>query len=165
MLLLVASLYFRWLPPPVFVGLREDLATNLTQMALPTVALTAVMGAVIMRMTRSAMLEVMRRDYVRTARAKGLGERVVLSRHALKNALIPVVTIVGVQIGYLLGGAVIVEQVFSLPGMGWLLLNAVYQRDYPLVQAAVLLLALFSVLTNLLVDVAYAFFDPRIRYA
>ena len=165
MLILVTSLYFRWLPPPAFVSLREDWTTNLTQMALPTVTLTAVMSAVIMRMTRSAMLEVLRRDYVRTARAKGLGEQAVISRHALKNALIPVVTIVGIQMGYLLGGAVIVEQVFSLPGMGWLLLNAVYQRDYPVVQAAVLLLALFSVCTNLLVDIAYAVIDPRIRYS
>ncbi len=165
MLILVSSLYFRWMPPVIFVKLTEDPLSNLTQMALPTVALAAVLSAVVMRMTRSAMLEVMRRDYVKTARAKGLGERLVLWRHALKNALIPVITVVGVQMGYLLGGAVIVEQIFSLPGMGWLLLNGVYQRDYPMVQAATLLLAFFFVVTNLVVDLAYAFIDPRIRYA
>jgi peptide/nickel transport system permease protein len=164
MLLLVASLYFRWLPPPIFVTLREDWTTNLSQMALPTVALAAGLTAVVMRMTRSAMLEVMRRDFVRTARAKGLSERIVLSRHAVKNALIPVITVIGVQMGYLLGGTVIIEQIFSLPGMGWLLINGVYQRDYPMVQATTLLLAFFFVITNLIVDLTYALIDPRIRY-
>lgn len=164
MLLLVTSLYFRWLPAPIFVTITEDWATNLSQMALPTIALAAGLTAVVMRMTRSAMLEVMRKDFVRTARAKGLSERVVLSRHALKNALIPVVTVVGVQMGYLLGGTVIIEQIFSLPGMGWLLINGVYQRDYPMVQATTLFLAFSFVITNLLVDLAYALIDPRIRY-
>lgn len=164
MLLLVASLYLRWLPPPIFVTLREDWTTNLSQMLLPTIALAAGLTAVVMRMTRSAMLEVMRRDFVRTARAKGLSERVILSRHALKNALIPVITVIGVQMGYLLGGTVIIEQIFSLPGMGWLLLNGVYQRDYPMVQATTLLLSFFFVITNLIVDLTYALIDPRIRY-
>jgi peptide/nickel transport system permease protein len=164
MLILISSLYFRWLPPPIFVGLRENWALNLQQMALPTLALAAGLSAVVMRMTRSAMLEVLRRDYVKTARAKGLPERTVVARHALKNALIPVVTVVGAQTGYLLGGAVVIEQIFSLPGMGWLLLNGVYQRDYPMIQATVLLLAFFFVLTNLVVDIAYAILDPRIRY-
>jgi peptide/nickel transport system permease protein len=164
MLLLISSLYFRWLPPPIFVSLRENPSQNLAQMALPTISLAAGLSAIVMRMTRSAMLEVLRRDYVRTARAKGLPERAVVVRHALKNALIPVITVIGVQAGYLLGGAVVIEQIFSLPGLGWLLLNGVYQRDYPMIQATVLLLALFFVLTNLLVDLAYALLDPRIRY-
>jgi peptide/nickel transport system permease protein len=164
MLLLISSLYFRWLPPPIFVSLRESPAQNLAQMALPTISLAAGLSAIVMRMTRSAMLEVLRRDYVRTARAKGLPERAVVVRHALKNAMIPVITVIGVQAGYLLGGAVVIEQIFSLPGLGWLLLNGVYQRDYPMIQATVLLLALFFVLTNLLVDLAYALLDPRIRY-
>jgi peptide/nickel transport system permease protein len=164
MLLLVSSLYFRWLPPPVFISIRESLPQNLAQMALPTISLAAGLSAIVMRMTRSAMLEVLRRDYVRTARAKGLPERAIVARHALKNALIPVITVIGVQAGYLLGGAVVIEQIFSLPGLGWLLLNGVYQRDYPMIQATVLLLAVFFVLTNLLVDLAYAALDPRIRY-
>ena len=164
MLLLISSLYFRWLPPPIFVSLRESPSQNLAQIALSTISLAAGLSAIVMRMTRSAMLEVLRRDYVRTARAKGLPERAVVARHALKNAMIPVITVIGVQAGYLLGGAVVIEQIFSLPGLGWLLLNGVYQRDYPMIQATVLLLALFFVLTNLLVDLAYALLDPRIRY-
>ena len=165
MLLLVASLYFGWLPPPTYANPFDDFGINLQQMLLPTITLAAGLTAIVMRMTRSAMLEVLRREYLTTARSKGLPERLLLRRHALKNAAIPVITVVGLQIGYLLGGAVVVEQIFSLPGIGWLLLNGVYQRDYPTVQATTLLLALAFMLANLVVDFLYAFLDPRIRYA
>jgi peptide/nickel transport system permease protein len=165
MLLLVASLYFGWLPPPTYVSPFDDPSINLQQMFLPTITLAAGLTAIVMRMTRSAMLEVLRREYLTTARAKGLQEQVVLVRHAFKNAAIPVITVVGLQMGYLLGGAVIVEQIFGLPGIGWLLLNGVYQRDYPTVQATTLLLAVSFMLANLLVDLLYAVLDPRIRYS
>src|SRR6185503_16946226 len=122
-------------------------------------------AANVTRMTRSALLDVLNRDYVRTARAKGLTERVVILRHGLKNALIPVITVSGLQIGYLLGGAVIVEQVFTLPGVGRLLLDSIYGRDYPVVQGAVLVIAFGFVLVNLFVDLLYAVIDPRISYA
>jgi len=115
-------------------------------------------------MTRSSMLEVLEQDYVRTARAKGLGEARVLARHAFKNAAIPVITVMGVQVGYLLGGAVVVELIFGLPGIGWMILNGIYQRDYPLVQGGVLFVAVAFVLVNLVVDVVYAWLDPRIRF-
>jgi peptide/nickel transport system permease protein len=133
-------------------------------MILPCIVLGTVVAAQVMRMTRSALLEVMRYDYVRTARAKGLAERVVVSRHAFKNALIPVITVVGVQVGYLLGGAVVTEEVFTLPGVGRLVLNAVYERDYPLIQGTILFIAALFMLSNLLVDLCYAYLDPRIRY-
>lgn len=165
MLILVASRYFNWLPSLIYVSPFENPLENLQQMALPTLSLATGMMAIVMRMTRSAMLEVLRQDYIKSARAKGLAERVVLYRHGLKNALIPVVTVIGIQMGYLLGGAVIVEQIFGLPGVGWMLLNAIYQRDYPVVQGAVLFLALMFVLVNILVDALYAYLDPRIKYA
>src|SRR5262249_20215600 len=119
---------------------------------------------VVVRMTRSSMLEVLGQDFVKVARAKGLPARAVLLRHALRNALIPIVTILGLQIGYLLGGVVITEQIFGLPGLGWTLLNAVYQRDYPVVQGTVMLFAVTFVVINLLVDLLYTYLDPRIRY-
>jgi peptide/nickel transport system permease protein len=133
-------------------------------MLLPATSLSLALMAVVMRMTRSAMLEVLGQEYIKTARAKGLADRFVLVRHALKNALIPVVTVVGIQMGQLLGGAVVIEQIFGLPGMGWTLLNGIYQRDYPIVQGAILYLAACFVLVNLLVDLTYAYLDPRIRY-
>ncbi len=134
-------------------------------MMLPALSLGTVLAANVTRMTRSALLDVLSRDYVRTARAKGLMERAVILRHALKNALIPVITVSGLQIGYLLGGAVIVEQVFTLPGIGRLLLDSIYGRDYPVVQGAVLVVAFGFVLVNLVVDLLYAVVDPRISYA
>jgi peptide/nickel transport system permease protein len=121
-------------------------------------------AAAFMRMTRSSVLEVMRQDYVRTARAKGVAEPGVLWRHALKNSLIPLITVAGVQMGYLLGGAVITEEVFTLPGVGRLLLWAVFQRDYPLVQGTILFISALFMVSNLLVDLVYAYVDPRIRY-
>jgi peptide/nickel transport system permease protein len=165
MFLLISSLAFHWLPPLIFVGPQQDIRVNLSQMLMPVLALAAGHCAVTMRMTRSAVLEVLRRDYVRTARAKGLLNRTVVMVHSLRNALVPVITVLGLQVGYLLGGTVIIEQIFGLPGMGWLLLNGIYQRDYPIVQAMTLLLAVSFVLTNLIVDVVYTFVDPRIRYA
>ena len=163
-LMLVASYAFGWLPPLIFVKPWEDPWVNLQQMVLPVLSLALGLAAVVLRMTRSSMLEVLGEEYVKVARAKGVSERVLVVRHALRNALIPVVTVLGLQLGYLLGGVVIIEQVFGLPGLGWTLLNGVYQRDYPVVQGSVLLFAVIIVLTNLLVDLLYTFIDPRIRY-
>jgi peptide/nickel transport system permease protein len=164
MLILMASLYFNWLPSLIYVSPLANPIENLKQMAMPAFSLALALMAIVLRMTRSAMLEVLGQDYVRTARAKGLGERLVLMRHALKNALIPVVTVVGVQMGTLFGGTVVIEQIFGLPGMGWTFVNGIYQRDYPTVQGAVLMLATSFVVINLLVDLTYAYLDPRIRY-
>ena len=166
MLLLVTSLYLRWQPAGAeWVSPLRAPLTNAQQVLLPVLSLSGALVAVVMRMTRSAMLEVLGQDYIRTARAKGVAERGVLARHASKNAAIPVVTVMGVQVGYLLGGAVVVEVIFGLPGLGWMILNGIYQRDYPVVQGGVLFVGVLFVLVNLLVDVAYACLDPRIRYA
>jgi peptide/nickel transport system permease protein len=148
-----------YVPPGVSVS------QSLRALVLPTAALAAPLTAVLMRYVRASLLEVLGQDYIRTARSKGLREAVVVGRHALRNALIPVVTVVGIQFGYLLGGTVVVEEIFGIPGMGRLVLYAIYQRDYPVVQAVVLLAACLFVLVNLLVDVLYAALDPRIRYA
>ena len=164
MLILAFSLWFNWVPPVDYAPPTKDPVANLTQMMLPAIVLGTVVAAQVMRMTRSSLLEVLRHDYVRTARAKGLAERLVVRRHAFKNALIPIITIIGVQIGYLLGGAVVTEEVFTLPGVGRLVLNAVYERDYPLVQGAILFIAALFMLSNLVVDLLYAYLDPRIRY-
>lgn len=164
MLLLATSLWLRWQPSPLWVSIFKDPVTNLQMMIMPVIALSAALVAAIMRMVRSSMLEVLGQDYIRTAHAKGLGRRVILVRHALKNAFIPVVTVMGVQLGLLLGGAVVIEQIFGLPGIGWMILNGIYQRDYTLVQGGVLFIAVVFVLINLLVDVLYAYVDPRIRY-
>ena len=133
-------------------------------MLLPALALGVANMAILMRMTRSSVLEVLRQDYITTARAKGVSERGVIYRHALRNALIPVVTVAGVQVGYLLGGAIIIEQIFALPGIGTLVLNAITQRDYPLLQAAMLFIAFAFPIVNLVIDVLYTYLDPRVRY-
>jgi peptide/nickel transport system permease protein len=164
LLLLVASRYFRWAPALIWVSPWADLGANLVQVALPVLALAAGLMAIVTRMTRSAMLEVLEQDYVRTARAKGLPEGRVLTRHALRNAVIPVVTVIGLQAGYLLGGAVVIEQIFGLPGLGLMILEGIAQRDYPVVQGAVLVVGALFVATNLAVDLVYAAADPRIRY-
>jgi peptide/nickel transport system permease protein len=143
---------------------QTGLLDLLKHLILPAVALATGATAIIARMTRSSMLEVIRQDYIRTARAKGLNERLAITRHALKNALIPVVTIVGLQVGYLLGGDILIELVFSYPGVGLAMVNGILARDFPLVQGAILLVASSYVLVNLAVDVAYAYLDPRIRY-
>ena len=148
----------------VYVGLLTDPVANLTVLALPAFSLGVALAAVLMRFVRSSLLEVLGQEYVRTARAKGLREFLVINRHALRNALIPVITVVGFQAGYLLGGTVVIEEVFALPGMGRLALNAIAQRDYPVVQGIVLTIACLFVLVNLAVDVLYAFVDPRVRY-
>ncbi len=164
LLLLFTSLAFRWVPPVVWVSPLNNLAVNLQQMILPTLALSLQLIAVQMRMTRTAILEVLGQDYVRTARAKGLGERLVIYRHALRNALLPVVTVLGLQFGVLMGGSVIIEQIFGLPGVGWYLLQAIFNRDYPVIQVMALFLATTFVLINLCVDIVHGFLDPRISY-
>ena len=163
-LIIVASFAFHWLPALIFVPPWRNLAVNLQQMFLPVLSLALGLAAVVVRMTRSSMLEVLGQDYVKVARAKGMANVAVLLRHALRNALIPIVTVLGLQMGFLLGGVVITEQIFGLPGLGWTLLNGVYQRDYPVVQGAVMLFATTFVLTNFLVDTIYMALDPRIRY-
>jgi peptide/nickel transport system permease protein len=163
-LIIVASFAFHWLPALIFVPPWRDLPVNLQQMFLPVLSLALGLAAVVVRMTRSSMLEVLGQEYVKVARAKGMANMAVLLRHALRNALIPIVTVLGLQMGFLLGGVVITEQIFGLPGLGWTLLNGVYQRDYPVVQGAVMLFATTFVLTNFLVDTVYMALDPRIRY-
>ena len=165
MLLLVASRYFSWLPSPVFTSIFDDPVENLQQLWMPAVALGSAMMANLMRMTRSVMLDVLGQDYVRVARSKGLAELAVVRRHALKNASIPIVTLIGMNAGYLIGGTVIVEQIFGLPGIGWMITNAIFQRDYTTVQSIVLVTGLLFALVNLGVDVLYAFLDPRIRFS
>lgn len=166
LIIFVLSVYFRILPNSGdYVSLAEDPVRNLQQMIFPAITLGFSFSASVMRTTRSAMLEVLGQDYIRTARSKGLRDAVINSRHALRNALIPVVTITGVELGYLLGGTVIVEEIFSLPGIGRLVFNAISQRDYALVQGITLFIALNFVIVNLAVDVLYTAIDPRISYA
>ena len=159
-----AAIWFRWIPPLGYASFWEAPLTNLQQFLLPAAVLGFRLSAATMRMTRSTVLEVLREDYVRTAWAKGLGGRIVVYKHALKNALIPVVTIVGGQLGTLLAGTVIVETIFALPGMGRLTVEAILFRDYPVVQTNVMLVAATLVTLNLVVDLTYAWLDPRIRY-
>jgi len=159
-----AAIWFAWIPPLGYTSLWEAPWKNLQQFLLPAAVLGFRLSAATMRMTRSTLLEVLREDYVRTARAKGLVERVIIYKHALKNALIPVVTIVGEQLGTLLAGTVIVETIFALPGMGRLTVEAILFRDYPVVQTNVMLVAATLVTLNLLVDLTYAWLDPRIHY-
>ncbi|MDZ7801932.1 MAG: nickel ABC transporter permease [Trueperaceae bacterium] len=164
LLILLFSLRLGWLPPAGYVPFAEAPLDNLRHMVLPALSLGLILAAATARIVRSSLLETLGRDYVRTARAKGLREGTVTYRHALRTALIPVVTVVGLQFGQLLGGAVIIEQVFSLPGVGRYALDGINLRDYPVVQGAVLLIAAAFVVVNLLVDVLYALIDPRVRY-
>ena len=157
--------FFRWLPPLEFVSFTESPLENLKQLIWPALAQAYYISAPITRLTRSQMLETVRQDYVRTARAKGMAERAVMYRHALRNSLLPVVTFVGWWGGRLLGGLVIMEIIFVVPGMGTALVQAVSQRDYPTVQALIFVMALVFLLVNLFVDLLYAWLDPRIRYA
>ena len=159
------AIWFRWIPPIGFAPIWVDPARNLSQLLIPAVIIGARLAAVSMRMTRSSLLEVLRQDYIRTARAKGLRERAVIVGHAFKNAFIPVITIIGQQFSVLLGGTVIVEFIFLQPGVGSLMLDAVQLRDYTLIQGAVLFFATVIVVMNLLVDLSYAWLDPRIRYS
>jgi len=163
LLILVFALVFGILPPGGRIDPLQNPALGLKTLLLPAVTLGIQISAVFTRFVRAAMLEVLHEDYVRTARAKGLQERVVVVRHALRSALVPVVTVVGLQFGRLLGGAVVVESVFAWPGVGRLIIQAVEQRDYTVVQAALLWLVAVFLLINLITDIAYAFLDPRIR--
>ena len=166
LIIVLFSLYLRWLPNTGgYVDLFQDPFGNLRLLLFPAFTLGLALAAATMRMTRSAMLDVLGADYVRTATAKGLAPRVVLRRHVLKNGLIVVVTLLGIQVGQLLGGAVVVEEIFSVPGVGRLLLNAIVQRDYALVQGAVLVIAILFVVLNIVVDLLYGYLDPRIRLA
>jgi peptide/nickel transport system permease protein len=162
-LILLSSLYLGWMPSLQWVPFTQSPAANLAIMALPVLTLGTATAAMITRMARSSMLDVLGREYVRTARAKGVPEAHVTFRHALRNALIPVVTVAGVQLGYIVGGIVVVEDVFTLPGVGRLLLDAIFQRDYPVVQGVILILAAVFMALNLAVDLLYAFIDPRLR--
>jgi peptide/nickel transport system permease protein len=159
-----AAIWFHWIPPIGYASLWEDPLRNLQQFVLPAAVLGFRLSAATMRMTRSTVLEVLKEDYVRTAWAKGLAGRIVVYKHALKNALIPVVTIVGGQLGVLLAGTFVVEVIFALPGMGRLTVEAILYRDYPVVQTNLILVAGTLVTLNLLVDLTYAWLDPRIRY-
>ena len=158
------SIWWGWSPEIRFVPFTENPLQNLSQLALPAIILGLGLSAITMRLTRTMMLEVLRQDYIRTAWAKGLRERLVVSRHALRNALIPVVTLIGLQAPVLIGGAVIMEQIFVIPGMGLLLLEAVAQRDYPVITGVFLVVGLAVVTINLLVDMSYGLLDPRIRH-
>lgn len=163
LLILIFSLGLGLVPSQGYLSLIEDPGQNLRLLILPAVTLGTSLAAVVTRMTRTSMIEVLGREYVKTARAKGLREPVVVLRHGLKNALIPVLTVIGLQTGYLLGGAVIVETIFSWPGIGRLTYQAITQRDYPVLQGTVLLVAVMFMVINLAVDVLYAYLDPRIR--
>lgn len=162
--LLVLSLHVGWVPSLVYVPLWEEPWRNLGTLAVPSLILGFGLAAVTMRMTRSAMLEVLREDYVRTARSKGLSEVAVIVRHALKNAFNPIVTIIGVQARRLIGSTVVIETIFALPGIGRLTIDALLNRDFTQLQGCILVIALAVVLLNLLVDLSYAWFDPRIQY-
>jgi len=164
--ILIFAMDLRWLPSSgMYPAAGGDIFDLLRHLILPAVTLGAVSAAILARMTRSAMLEVIRQDYVRTARAKGVGERRVIWVHALRNASITIVTVLGMQFGYLLGGSVITETVFSWPGIGQMMVRAIQARDYPMVQGGVLLVATSFVFVNLAVDLLYAWLDPRIRYS
>jgi peptide/nickel transport system permease protein len=156
--------YFDWIPPMTYVSPSQNLRLHTLQFLLPALAVGYRSSALIMRITRSALLEVLREDYIRTAWAKGLRERAVVVRHALKNSMLPVITLVGTEFAFLIGGLVVTETVFTLNGVGRFVVDAVAHRDYPVVQALIFLIAFGFVVINLLVDLTYAWFDPRIRY-
>jgi peptide/nickel transport system permease protein len=164
MFILALLIVFHWLPPMVYTPFWVSPAQNLAQLIWPALAVGYRYSAVGMRMTRSAMLEVLREDYIRTARAKGLWENLILSRHALKNAMLPVLTVIALEFAFLMGGLVVTEQVFNLNGLGMLFVESVAHRDYTLTQALVLLVAFVFIFVNFLVDLAYAWLDPRIRF-
>ncbi|HJU33102.1 MAG TPA: ABC transporter permease [Hyphomicrobiaceae bacterium] len=164
MVMVFPSIWWGWSPELKFVPFRQNPLQNLSQMIIPAIILGTSLSAVTMRLTRTMMLEVLRQDYIRTAWAKGLSERLVVARHALRNALIPVVTLIGLQAPLLIGGAVIMEQIFVIPGMGLLLLDAVNQRDYPIITGVFLIVGVAVMVINLLVDLSYGLLDPKVRY-
>ncbi len=164
MVMVFPAIWWGWSPDVKFVPFSQDPLRNLGQMAIPAIILGCALSAVTMRLTRTMMLEVLRQDYVRTAWAKGLDEKLVVVRHALRNALIPVVTLIGLQAPLLIGGAVILEQIFVIPGMGLLLIDAVSQRDYPIITGVFLIVGVAVMLINLIVDLSYGLLDPKVRY-
>jgi peptide/nickel transport system permease protein len=164
MVMVLPSIWWGWSPEIRYVPFTDDPLQNLKQMMIPAVILGTALSAITMRLTRTQMLEVLRQDYIRTAWAKGLNARTVIVRHALRNALIPVVTLVGLQAPLLIGGAVIVEQIFVIPGMGLLLLDAVNQRDYPIITGVFLIVGVAVMFINLVVDLSYGLLDPKVRY-
>ena len=165
MLIIIFALQLRWFPSSGMSSpYGSGVADILWHLVLPAVTLGTASAAALARLTRSSVLEIIRQDYVRSARAKGLAERAVIARHVLKNAINPIITVLGVQVGFLLGGAILTETVFSWPGLGSMMVRAIQARDYPLVQGGVLLIATTFVIVNLAVDLLYALFDPRIRY-
>lgn len=163
-LILVLSLTFSYSPPIGYVGFFEDPLRNLQILFLPAFVLGTSMAGGVMRMTRSSILEILRQDFIRTVRSKGVKERVVIFNHAFRNAMIPILTIIGMQIGVLLGGTVIIEQIFSLPGLGRMVLTGINQRDFTVVQGSILFIAFVFVIINLIVDILYSYLDPRISY-
>lgn len=164
LLILYLSLKFNYYPPVEYKSLFESFKDNMQIMILPSIVLGTAMSGSIMRMTRSSVLEVLRQDYIKAIRAKGASENVVIFVHALRNGLIPIITLIGMQIGSLLGGAVVIEQIFSLPGLGLMVLTSINQRDYPVIQGCILFIAFIYVIVNLLVDILYTYIDPRISY-
>ncbi len=163
-MILVFGVWLGWLPVSGYVPLDEGVWRNLRSLLMPAVSLGLVQSALVARITRSSMLDVLREQYILSSRAKGLSERAVVYKHALKNAIIPTLTVIGITVALLIGGAVIIETVFNIPGVGRLIISAVLRRDYPVVQGVVLLIALTYTVINLLVDLAYLVIDPRIRY-
>jgi len=163
-IILLLLSYFSWIPPLTFTSLWDDPWTNLSQLIWPAMAVGYRYSAVSTRMMRSSILEVLQEDYIRTARAKGVVERLVVARHAMRNALLPVVTVIGLEFAFLIGGLVVTEQVFNLNGIGRLFVQAVARSDFTMIQALVLLVSVFFVLVNFVMDLLYAFLDPRIRY-
>ncbi len=163
-LVLLFSFKLKWLPPIGYVPFREDPIANLKVMLMPSISLALPLTAVLMRYTRSAVLEALSHDHVRVARAKGLANRTVMTRHVLRNASIPIITVVGIQFATLLGGTVIIESIFGLPGIGRYIYESISTRDYPVVQGVTLVMATIFVLISLIVDISYAFMDPRLRH-
>jgi peptide/nickel transport system permease protein len=164
MVMIFPAIWWGWSPPMEWIPFTEDPLGNLGVLIIPSLILGTAMSAATMRMTRTMMLEVLRQDYIRTAWSKGLKERIVVIRHAIKNALIPVVTLIGLQLPILVGGAVIMENIFNLPGLGRLMVNALEERDYPMVSGVNLVFATAVVGVNLFIDLIYPYFDPRVRY-
>ncbi len=164
LLILFLSLVFQYYSPVGYVNFFENPSINMQIMILPSIILGTSMSGSVMRMTRSSVLEVLKQDFIKTIRAKGAAEKGVIFKHALRNGLIPIITLVGMQIGSLLGGAVVAEQIFSIPGLGLMTLTAINQRDYPVVQGCVLFIAFIYVMVNLIVDILYTYVDPRITY-
>lgn len=165
LMILLFSLHLSWLPSSGFVPISDGMWSNLKTMLMPGIALGTSVGAVTMRMTRSSMLEVLGEEYMKMAKAKGVNRSRLIWKHGLRNALVPVITVLGIQAGYLLGGSIIIEQIFSLPGIGQLALQAISNRDYSLLQGTILFIASAFVLINLAVDIIYAMINPRIRYS